>query len=313
MTTEQTAELAPLVRAVHVRREAPDAFRIFTERIGDWWPLHRFGLYDESTAGVWFEGDRVIERSTSGEEGVWAEVTQWDPPRRLVLAWHPGGTPEQATVVEVDFEPDDDGTRVVLTHRGWEVLGERAAAARDSYAGGWRGVVAGYADLSAGGGRPGGGGHDTAGLRAAYDNLHAEAAAGGFAPPPEGGWSAQQVLAHLSLNDSLLAEVTRRLLDGEPASLDNHDATQGDELDAFAEQVGGWEGLLEEARESARRLCVLLDRLTPEQAGTPVHAHIADGGEVVVDQPLPWGVMMTVQENRHLAMHTEQLVALRRP
>jgi uncharacterized protein YndB with AHSA1/START domain len=120
--------LAPVVRAVHVRKPAEEAFRIFTERIGDWWPLQRHGLYAEATAGVRFADGRVVERSTAGEDGVWAEVTDWDPPRRLALSWHPGTDPAVATVVEVDFEPDEDGTRVVLTHSGWEVLGERAEA-----------------------------------------------------------------------------------------------------------------------------------------------------------------------------------------
>jgi uncharacterized protein YndB with AHSA1/START domain len=304
--------LAPVVRAVHVRKPADEAFRIFTERIGEWWPLQRFGLYAAATAGVRFVDGRVVERSTTGEEGVWAEVTDWDPPRRLALSWHPGTDPAVATVVEVDFEPDEDGTRVVLTHSGWEVLGERAEAGRAGYAGGWRSVVAGFADLATGTGSEPGGGHDTSGLRAAYERFRAEAAAGGFGDPADGGWSAAQVVAHVTRNDDLLAEVTRALLDGRPPALDNHDASQADELDRFVAQAGGLPGVLEEAEVSAARLCALLDRLTPEQAATAVPTHIADSGVVVVDEAVPWGAMMTVQEHRHLPMHTDQLVALRR-
>jgi hypothetical protein len=306
----QTA-LAPVVRAVHVRRPPAEAFRVFTERLGDWWPLRRHGLYAESSAGVAFVDGRVVERSASGEEGVWAEVTAWDPPRHLGLSWHPGTDPALATVVEVDFEPDDDGTRVVLTHSGWEALGERAELGRASYAGGWRSVVAGFADLATGGAGPEGGGHDTTGLRAAYAAFHDEATAGGFADPGD-GWSASQVVAHVARNDALLAEVTRGLLDGVTPTLDNHDASQGPELDRIAEEAGGWDGLLEEARVSAARLCDLLDRLTATQAATLVPTRIVDGGVVVVDDPVPWGAMMSVQEHRHLAMHTDQLRALRR-
>jgi uncharacterized protein YndB with AHSA1/START domain len=65
------------------------------------------------------------------------------------MSWHPGTPPEDATVVEVEFLADDDGTRVVLTHHGWERLGERAAEARGSYAGGWLSVLEGYGDLVA--------------------------------------------------------------------------------------------------------------------------------------------------------------------
>jgi hypothetical protein len=57
---------APIVRTVHVGCPPDRAFALFTERITDWWPLQRFGLFEAETAGVWFEGERVVERSTSG-------------------------------------------------------------------------------------------------------------------------------------------------------------------------------------------------------------------------------------------------------
>ena len=129
---------APVVRTVHVTCAPGSAFALFTGRITDWWPLQRHGL---------FEGERVVERSTSGEEGVWAEVLEWSPPGKLAISWHPGMPTEDATVVEVEFLADDDGTRVVLTHHGWERLGERAAEARASYAGGWLSVLEGYGVL----------------------------------------------------------------------------------------------------------------------------------------------------------------------
>jgi uncharacterized protein YndB with AHSA1/START domain len=145
---EMGAAVPPVVRAVHVRRPVEDAFRVFTERIGDWWPLQRFGLYEAETTGVWFEGDRVVERSSSGEEGVWAEVLEWSPPHRLVLAWHPGNPPDQATRVEVEFTADEDGTSVVLTHLGWEGLGDGAAEAAASYESGWLSVLSGFASVA---------------------------------------------------------------------------------------------------------------------------------------------------------------------
>ena len=64
-----------------------------------------------------------------------------------MLSWHPGEPAADATVVEVEFTDDDDGTRVVLTHHGWERLGERAGTARASYAGGWLSVLEGYGSL----------------------------------------------------------------------------------------------------------------------------------------------------------------------
>ena len=138
---------APVVRTVHVRCAPDRAFVLFTERLTDWWPLQRHGLFEAETAGVWFEGERLVERSRSGEEGVWAEVLEWSPGSKLVLSWHPGTPAADATVVEMEFLADDDGTRVVLTHHGWEKLGELAAEARGSYAQGWLSVLEGYGVL----------------------------------------------------------------------------------------------------------------------------------------------------------------------
>jgi uncharacterized protein YndB with AHSA1/START domain len=135
---------APVVRTVHVRCAPERAFALFTDRITDWWPLQRHGLYKDQTLGVWFEGERLVEKSSSGEEDAWAEVLEWSPPGRLAISWHPGTPPEDATIVEVEFLADDDGTRVVLTHHGWERLGDLAAEARGTYAQGWQSVLEGY-------------------------------------------------------------------------------------------------------------------------------------------------------------------------
>jgi uncharacterized protein YndB with AHSA1/START domain len=139
---------APVVRTVHVRCAPERAFAVFTEGITDWWPLQQYGLFAADTVGVWFEGERLVERSRSGEEGVWAEVLEWSPPTRLALSWRPGRPPADGTVVEVEFIADDDGTRVVLTHHGWERLGDRATEARTSYDGGWLPVLEVYAVLA---------------------------------------------------------------------------------------------------------------------------------------------------------------------
>ena len=45
---------------------------------------------------------------------------------------------EQEQLVEVRFAAEDRGTRVELTHSGWEKLGEAAASRRERYDRGWR-------------------------------------------------------------------------------------------------------------------------------------------------------------------------------
>ena len=137
MTNSRTdAVSAPVVRTVRVSCPPDDAFRMFTDDIGSWWPMETHSVFG-ATARVAVEGGEVVEHSAAGERTVWAEIVEADRPRRLVLRWHPGADPATATTVEVEFAPDGDGTRLDLTHTGWEVLGERAQAARESYHDGW--------------------------------------------------------------------------------------------------------------------------------------------------------------------------------
>jgi len=121
---------------VHVRAPQEKAFRLFTEQIGGWWPMESHSVFG-ATATVAMEHGVVVETSATGERTVWAEVTLSEPPNRWSLRWHPGTDPERPTTVDVTFVADDEGTRVIVTHTGWEALGERAQEARRSYDDGW--------------------------------------------------------------------------------------------------------------------------------------------------------------------------------
>jgi len=104
-----------------------DAFRIFTEDIDLWWRRglrYRVGGGRAGTihleAGV---GGRLYESITAGGDTELKEtgrVTTWDPPRRLCFTWRAVNfAPEESTEVDVAFEPSRTGTRVTVTHRGW--------------------------------------------------------------------------------------------------------------------------------------------------------------------------------------------------
>jgi uncharacterized protein YndB with AHSA1/START domain len=127
-------------KTVVVRRAPEEAFAIFTQRFGTWWPYTQYSLGQEGAAACGFEprlGGELYETSGSGERSRWGTVRAWEPPRRFVLAWHPGRDADEATEVEVRFEPVAGGTRVTLEHRGWEALGARAAESRENYDKGW--------------------------------------------------------------------------------------------------------------------------------------------------------------------------------
>ena len=132
--------IAPVIRTVEVDVPVERAFSVFTERFGEWWPLEVHSLYLDKARTAVIEpraGGRVYEVSESDEEASWGEVLEFEPPSKLVLAWKPNSTPVPPTTLEITFTAADNGTHVVLTHTGWERLGDAAEEARQSYDEGW--------------------------------------------------------------------------------------------------------------------------------------------------------------------------------
>jgi hypothetical protein len=115
-----------VVRTVHVPAEPPDAFRMFTEEIDDWYERGRYSWNDPARAvAIRFEGDRLLEIWDDGGAYEMGRVTVWEPGRRLAFAYRSVHLPpELETEVEVRFEPVAGGTRVTLEHRGLEQLPE---------------------------------------------------------------------------------------------------------------------------------------------------------------------------------------------
>lgn len=131
----------PVRHGITVGRGVEDAFRLFTERATTWWPFESHSVYGIEAVECVFEpqeGGRILERTADGREVEWGRIKVWDPPRRFVSSWYPGHPADRGQELEVRFDPLDDGrTRVELEHRGWELLGEKATAARANYDEGW--------------------------------------------------------------------------------------------------------------------------------------------------------------------------------
>ncbi len=138
---------APVRREVLVAATRERAFELFTTRIGAWWPLAQFSVFEQDN-DVAFEDGRIVERATDGRESVWGDVTEWDPPAGLAFTWHPGYGEEHATDVRVTFTASGDETLVSLTHTGWERMNDPFARAAE-YENGWPGVLGGFAALVA--------------------------------------------------------------------------------------------------------------------------------------------------------------------
>jgi len=109
--------------------EPAHAFKIFTEETDLWWGMGpRFRPLSHPQGQMIFEGGvggRLLEYV--GDEAtppfVLGHIKVWEPPSRLVFSM--GGRDfgkEDWPIVEISFEPEQDGTRVTLEHRGFAAL-----------------------------------------------------------------------------------------------------------------------------------------------------------------------------------------------
>jgi uncharacterized protein YndB with AHSA1/START domain len=135
-------------RQITVAASQERAFEVFTARLGTWWPKE-YSIGQSPMADFIVEpkaGGRWYEVGQDGAQCDTGRVLAFEPPTRLVLAWHLNGQyqfdpdPEHASEVEVRFVAEWPGqTRVELEHRGFERHGAGADAVRASIDGqtGW--------------------------------------------------------------------------------------------------------------------------------------------------------------------------------
>ena len=115
---------------VMVRADVALAFRVFTEEIDTWWrtgPRFRVGrravgmlTFEAGVGGRLFE---TYETASGTKTHVSGTVTVWEPPYRLSFEWRGVNfRPGESTLVEVEFQPIGESTRVTLRHSGWSRL-----------------------------------------------------------------------------------------------------------------------------------------------------------------------------------------------
>ncbi len=134
--------IPPVVKSVRVARAQADAFRLYTEGLGQWWPLKTHSIGGEKAKTAVMEprkGGRLYEVWHDGSINPYGEVLVWDPPHRVVHSWHVGHPPNESSEVELRFVAiSSRETRVELEHRNWESMsGDKAAEARERYNNGW--------------------------------------------------------------------------------------------------------------------------------------------------------------------------------
>jgi uncharacterized protein YndB with AHSA1/START domain len=134
-------------KTVVVKCDINTAFRTWTEQIDAWWPKKHSRSGDPATTvGMERHADgRIYERTSEGVEYTWGKVIAWEPPRRFAYYWYLGSSPEQPTQVDVIFSAEEESaTRVEVTHRGPEVVGEMWTRNVAQYDSSWDVVLSAY-------------------------------------------------------------------------------------------------------------------------------------------------------------------------
>ena len=140
-------------KTLYVEVPVEKAFQVFTERMGAWWPAtHHIGttpfqdvIIEPHAGGRWFE------RDAKGGECDWGSVLAWEPPKKVVLAWHLqpdfkySSDKTRASEVALEFIAEGpEKTRVEFEHRNIDRHGEGWQKLRTSVDPGWTQVLAGY-------------------------------------------------------------------------------------------------------------------------------------------------------------------------
>jgi uncharacterized protein YndB with AHSA1/START domain len=161
--TEQTMSAAPdpnsVRKVVSVKAPQAVAWRVFTEKIGTWWPLSVYKIGKAKAVDAVIEprvGGRWYERGDDGSTCDWGSVLSWEPPKRLVLSYDISADwqydPNLKTEIEVLFIADGkDATRVELEHRKLDRYGARRDEMRHIFdtEGDWGRLLATFAALAA--------------------------------------------------------------------------------------------------------------------------------------------------------------------
>ena len=120
-----------VIVSIRVPCSPVQAFDIFTQEIDAWWADSDLFRFTPRSPGVLaFEppdlsgaGGRLIERLPNGKTFEVGPIRLWERGERLVVGWRQASFgPDQATEVDVRFEPVGAETRVSVAHSGWDTV-----------------------------------------------------------------------------------------------------------------------------------------------------------------------------------------------
>ncbi|MET8764777.1 hypothetical protein [Lentzea sp. NPDC004782] len=151
---------------------------------------------------------------------------------------------------------------------------------------------------------------DTTALRRAYEKFLDVAATPGLGEAADGGWNADQVLAHVLSVDAATAAVALGVVSGSRPGFDNRICLDGPNLDRIIAEHSGRADLIAHVRSQAGVLCDLTDQLSDKAAAVLVPVFLMSGDELLLDRPLPLAALIDGLADNHLPVHTRQLAGL---
>ncbi|MGW6395161.1 hypothetical protein ACWFR1_32710 [Streptomyces sp. NPDC055103] len=152
---------------------------------------------------------------------------------------------------------------------------------------------------------------DTSTLRTAYETLLDAAAVPDLGEADDGGWNADQILAHLLSVDASIGAVALSVVAGSRPTFDNRICLDGWNLDRIIAEHSGRADLIDHVRSQADALCDIADRLNEEAASVLVPSLLLSNDALVLDQPIPLASLIDGLGKDHVPAHTQQLLALR--
>ncbi|SEW20495.1 Activator of Hsp90 ATPase homolog 1-like protein [Cognatiyoonia koreensis] len=121
-----------ITKTILVPLTPSDAFVLFTDGMGKWWPHAHGNLHMEPRKGG---------KIKDGTKDI-GTIIAFDPDGFLAFSWSPDDADE--TIVTVVFSASSDGCRVDLTHGSEVILGDVTDAVSTSYLRGFDLILGSY-------------------------------------------------------------------------------------------------------------------------------------------------------------------------
>jgi len=152
---------------------------------------------------------------------------------------------------------------------------------------------------------------DTRDLQVAYERFLGTASSSACCDAADAaGWTVAMVVAHVAMNDRLIAAHLRRAIAGEPTAYDNRSVYRASELQPVLDADPDVHAQIDAARRSSSDVLRLAERMDEDVAALAFQTNIMEGDIVQVDGPVPLAGLLGAQVRVHLPLHTAQIEAL---